>query len=139
MPSAVVGQAGAQGIQKTQSKATVETADTSNVPAAVKPVITSLTRVYKQSASAATSAVAKRKLEDVNKRIGGLFERLNQGGISGQACDKLLQLCAALDANDFNTAGELQVALTTHDWEENSTWIIAIKRLMDTAKASAPR
>ena len=36
MPSAVVGQAGAQGIQKTQSKATVETADTSNVPAAVK-------------------------------------------------------------------------------------------------------
>lgn len=36
MPSAVVGQAGAQGIQKTQSKATVETADTSNVPASVQ-------------------------------------------------------------------------------------------------------
>ena len=46
-------------------------------------------------------------------------------------------VCAALDANDFNTAGELQVALTTHDWEENSTWIIAIKRLMDTVKSSA--
>lgn len=36
MPSAVVGQAGAQGIQKSQSKATVETADTSKVPASSK-------------------------------------------------------------------------------------------------------
>lgn len=36
MPSAVVGQPGAQGLQKTVSKATVETADTSKVPASVK-------------------------------------------------------------------------------------------------------
>ena len=34
-----------------------------------QPVITSLTRVYKQSASAATSAVAKRKLEDVRLAV----------------------------------------------------------------------
>lgn len=44
---------------------------------------------------------------------------------------------AALDANDFGKAGEMQVALTSEDWEENSTWIIAIKRLMDTAKGVA--
>ncbi len=31
----------------------------------------------------------------------------------------------------------MQVALTSEDWEENSTWIIAIKRLMDTAKGVA--
>jgi hypothetical protein len=30
----------------------------------------------------------------VNKRIGGLFERLNEGSIGGQACEKLLQLSA---------------------------------------------
>lgn len=36
MPSAVVGQQGALGMQKTQSKATVESADTSNVPASVQ-------------------------------------------------------------------------------------------------------
>ena len=102
-------------------------------------------------------------MEDVNKRLGQLFERLNQNDISAQACDKLLHLCsgafatalpsnapsvlncpdltspglAALDANDFGKAGEMQVALTSEDWEENSTWIIAIKRLMDTAKGVA--
>ena len=117
-----------------------------------------LTRVYTQTAAGNTTALAKRKMEDVNKRLGQLFERLNQNDISAQACDKLLHLCggafalsssvlncpdltspglAALDANDFGKAGEMQVALTSEDWEENSTWIIAIKRLMDTAKGVA--
>ena len=54
-------------------------------------------------------------------------------------CSDLTSLLwlAALDANDFGKAGEMQVALTSEDWEENSTWIIAIKRLMDTAKGVA--
>jgi len=73
-------------------------------------------------------------MEDVNKRLGQLFERLNHNDISGQACDKLLQLCTALDGGDFAAAGDLQVALTTHDWDENSTWIIALKRLMDSQR-----
>ena len=46
---------------------------------------------------------------------------------------------AALDANDFCTAGGLQVALTTHDWEEHASWIIATKRLMDFAAANHDR
>jgi hypothetical protein len=41
---------------------------------------------------------------------------------------------AALDGGDFAAAGDLQVALTTHDWDENSTWIIALKRLMDSQR-----
>lgn len=42
---------------------------------------------------------------------------------------------AALDANDLNTAKDLQAALTTHEWEGNSTWIIAIARLIHLAEA----
>lgn len=41
---------------------------------------------------------------------------------------------AALDTNDLNTATDLRAALTRHEWEENSTWIIAIARLIDFAK-----
>ena len=70
-------------------------------------------------------------MDDVNKRLGQLFERLNHNDISGQACDKLLQLCtgalrgrsaqvktgisklfccfAALDSGDFASASDLQV------------------------------
>ena len=35
-------------------------------------------------------------MDDVNKRLGQLFERLNHNDISGQACDKLLQLCTGV-------------------------------------------
>ena len=52
-----------------------------------------MTRVYTQTAAGNTTALAKRKMEDVNKRLGQLFERLNQNDISAQACDKLLHLC----------------------------------------------
>ena len=31
---------------------------------------------------------------------------------------------AALDGGDFAAASDLQVALTTYDWDENSTWIV---------------
>lgn len=124
----------AQASTTSKVNVTVETADTSNVPAQYKAIVDTLTRVYNQSASANTSAVGKRKMGDVNKRLGQLFERLNHNDISAQACGKLLQLCTALDGGDFAAASDLQVALTTYDWDENSTWIVAIKRLMDSQR-----
>ena len=42
---------------------------------------------------------------------------------------------AALDANDLNTATDLQAALTRHEWEGNGTWIIATARLISFANA----
>jgi protein transport protein SEC31 len=112
-----------------KAKATVETADTANVPAHYKvrclcllpspptvemcgaltrmmpcvlqPIVATLTRMYQQSASTNTSAVGRRKMEDVNKRLGQLFERLNHNDISGQACDKLLQLCTGASTSSF--------------------------------------
>jgi len=43
---------------------------------------------------------------------------------------KLQQLCAALDAGDFGSAGHVQVMLTTSDWDECSSWLTALKRLI---------
>jgi hypothetical protein len=63
--------------------------------------VATLTRMYQQSASTNTSAVGRRKMEDVNKRLGQLFERLNHNDISGQACDKLLQLCTGASTSSF--------------------------------------
>ena len=62
-----------------------------------------LTRVYTQTAAGNTTALAKRKMEDVNKRLGQLFERLNQNDISAQACDKLLHLCGGAFATALPT------------------------------------
>ena len=44
--------------------------------------------------------------------------------------DKLLQLCAALDAGDYVGATHVQVSLTTNDWDECAAWLTALKRLI---------
>ena len=49
-----------------------------------------------------------------------------------QVSTKLLQLCAALDTGDYNTATHIQVGLTTSDWDECSHWLTALKRLVKT-------
>jgi protein transport protein SEC31 len=41
-------------------------------------------------------------------------------------------LCAALDSGDYGTATQIQVGLTTSDWDECSQWLTALKRLVKT-------
>ncbi|XP_031267395.1 protein transport protein SEC31 homolog B [Pistacia vera] len=115
---------------------TIQTVDTSNVPAHQKPVIMTLTRLYNETAEALGGARAnpakKREIEDNSKKIGALFAKLNSGDISKNAADKLVQLCQALDNNDFGTALQIQVLLTTSEWDECNFWLATLKRMIKT-------
>ncbi|KAK8639817.1 hypothetical protein V6N13_138184 [Hibiscus sabdariffa] len=115
---------------------TVQTADTANVPAHQKPVITTLTRLFNETSQALGGARAnpakKREIEDNSKKIGALFAKLNSGDISKNASDKLIQLCQALDNNDFGTALQIQVLLTTSEWDECNFWLATLKRMIKT-------
>ena len=42
--------------------------------------------------------------DDVNKRLGMLFEKLRAGGVSAAVFEKLQQLCQALSTGDARTA-----------------------------------
>ncbi|ONK63576.1 uncharacterized protein A4U43_C07F16680 [Asparagus officinalis] len=115
---------------------TVQTVDTSNVPAELKPVITTLTRLYHESSEALGGSHAnpskKREIEDNSRKIGALFAKLNSGDISPNAAAKLSQLCQALDSRDFAGALHIQVVLTTSDWDECNFWLAALKRMIKT-------
>uniref|UniRef100_A0A7N2LYU8 Sec16 Sec23-binding domain-containing protein n=1 Tax=Quercus lobata TaxID=97700 RepID=A0A7N2LYU8_QUELO len=87
---------------------TVQTVDTSNVPA------------------------KKREIEDNSRKLGALFAKLNSGDISKNASDKLVQLCQALDGGDFSTALQIQVLLTTSEWDECNFWLATLKRVIKT-------
>ncbi|WCJ18600.1 hypothetical protein M5689_000937 [Euphorbia peplus] len=117
---------------------TVQTVDTSSVPAHHRPVITTLTRLFNETseASGGTRGPKKREIEDYSKRIGVLFAKLNSGDISRNASDKLVQLCQALDNNDFNTALQIQVLLTTSEWDECNFWLAALKRMIKTRQGA---
>nr|XP_019707398.1 protein transport protein SEC31 homolog B isoform X2 [Elaeis guineensis] len=118
---------------------TVQTVDTSNVPAELRPVITTLTRLYHETSEALGGSRAnpskKREIEDNSRKIGSLFAKLNSGDISPNAASKLGQLCQALDAGDYASALHIQVLLTTSDWDECNFWLAALKRMIKTRQS----
>ncbi|KAK4794174.1 hypothetical protein SAY86_012168 [Trapa natans] len=115
---------------------TVQTADTSKVPPHQKPVIVTLTRLFNETSEvqggARVNPAKKREIEDNSRKIGDLFAKLNNGDISRNAADKLIQLCQALDNRDFSSALQIQVLLTTSDWDECGFWLTALKRMIKT-------
>lgn len=119
---------------------TVQTVDSSNVPAELRPVITTLTRLYNETSEALGGSRAnvakKREIEDNSKKIGSLFAKLNSGDISPNAASKLTQLCQALDSGDFAAALHIQVVLTTSDWDECNFWLAALKRMIKTRQSA---
>ncbi|XP_021739326.1 LOW QUALITY PROTEIN: protein transport protein SEC31 homolog B-like [Chenopodium quinoa] len=118
---------------------TVQTVDTSNVPALQKPVITTLTRLFNETSEALGGARAvpakKREIEDNSRKLGALFAKLNTGDISQNAAEKLIQLCQALDNGDYSTALQIQVLLTTSEWDECSLWLGNLKRMIKTRQS----
>ncbi|XP_010523659.1 PREDICTED: protein transport protein SEC31 homolog B-like isoform X2 [Tarenaya hassleriana] len=115
---------------------TVQTADTSNVPAHQKPIIATLTRLFSETSEALggtrANPVKKREIEDNSRKLGALFVKLNSGDISKNVADKLAQLCQALDKHDFSGALQIQVLLTTSEWDECNFWLATLKRMIKT-------
>jgi protein transport protein SEC31 len=112
---------------------TVQTADTSNVSAELRPVIATLTRLFDETSKALGGTQAKkREIEDNSKKIGALFAKLNSGDISPNVSSKLIQMCSALDNSDLATAMQIQIQLTTSDWDECNFWLSALKRVIKT-------
>ncbi|KAL6495733.1 Protein transport protein Sec31B [Orobanche gracilis] len=126
---------------------TVQTVDTSNVPAALmssfksttaqqRPIIATLTRLFNETSEALGGSRAnpakKREIEDNSRRLGALFAKLNSLDISKNAAEKLVQLCQALDNGDFGNALKIQVLLTTSDWDECNLWLPTLKRMIKT-------
>ncbi|CAH9098983.1 unnamed protein product [Cuscuta epithymum] len=113
---------------------TVQTVDTSKVQAKQKPVIATLTRLFNETSEALGGSQAipakRREIEDNSKKLGALFAKLNSGDISNNAAEKLIQLCQALDNGDTSTALQIQVLLTTTDWDECHFWLATLKRML---------
>ncbi|GMH30630.1 hypothetical protein Nepgr_032473 [Nepenthes gracilis] len=114
----------------------VQTVDTSNVPAHQRPCIATLTRLFNETTEALggshANAAKKREIEDNSRKLGALFAKLNTGDISKNASEKLVQLCQALDNGDYGTALQIQVLLTTSEWDECNFWLATLKRMIKT-------
>ena len=102
--------------------------DTSKVSEDLKPAIASLAQLYQTCAQ--SHPARKKELDDVSKKLGVLFFKLNIGDVKPSVKASLIQLCAALARGDGAAAGQVHVQLTTTDWDECGPWLTALKRLM---------
>lgn len=109
---------------------TVQTADTSKVPADQQAIVASFTNLFNACASIANNPAKKKEMDDSGKRIGQLFWRLNEGQVAANVIVKLHELCQALERGDWATAGQRQVELTTTNWDDCGSWLTAVKRLI---------
>ena len=113
------------------------TADISKIPGNLVPIVNSFRSLYQAGEQvAATQPARKRELDDASKKLGGLVWRMNEGTVSESVTSKLLSLAAALDAYDYAGAAHVQVQLTTGDWDECSTWLTALKRIIKLRQSS---
>jgi len=113
------------------SNISLMSADTSKVSPQLGSVVNSLKALY-QGAEAVVGAqpARRRELDDASRKLGGLLWKMNAGMVSESVGEKLQQLCTALDAFDYASAAHVQVMLTTSDWDECSSWLTALKRLV---------
>ncbi len=80
------------------------------VEPAARPIVASLTALFKAcAAAAATSAGKRREMDDNAARLGKLLWALDARLVSAGVQAQLLALCAALDAGDLQAASAKQV------------------------------
>ena len=107
--------------------------DLNTIPATYRPIATTLVRTYDACAQRAVAGLERKKIVDIDRKLGALLMRLAQQDIPEGACNKLRQLCTALDAHNLDSASNAHLQLTRDHYDGNSAWIMAIKRLLEVA------
>jgi len=79
--------------------------------------------------------VQRRVVEDSVKRLQFLFHQLANSELSDHVHAELLRVCPLIQQRQYEAAIEWHVPLMTAHFAEVGQWILAIKRLLDVAKA----
>jgi len=113
---------------------TLGDADVSSVPQSQQAIVRTLRDVYAQVSARNSSSVYKKKMEDVSKRLGRLLSRLNSGALDDSVIEKVQAMCDALAKEDLVAASAVVTRLSRENWDEHNHWIVAAKRLIESAK-----
>ncbi|KAF6004536.1 protein transport protein S31 [Cyanidiococcus yangmingshanensis] len=107
--------------------------DIRNLPVMPKQAATILQRVYAECAKRAVGGLERKKIQDIDRKLGLLLTRMSRGDISADAVAQLHRLCSELEQHHLNEANAIHTLLTREHYDGNSTWIMALKRLLEVA------
>jgi len=93
-----------------------------------------LSRDMQRVAASAPSTFAQH-VKDTQKRLGLLFDHLNNEElIQPETIEQLTQIAEALETKDYETAQKLQVSIQRDKTEECGQWMVGVKRLISMSK-----
>ncbi|KAI8086415.1 uncharacterized protein BX664DRAFT_335738 [Halteromyces radiatus] len=75
--------------------------------------------------------------EDTDKRLGYLFEQLNNDDVSDSVAQSLLELVQAFSNGRYEQALNIQMNLVTTKYDECSSWLLAVKRIIEYGRQGA--
>ncbi len=109
----------------------LDKADPNSVPSEQQVVVKSLRGAYSYAVKRNNSMMYKKKMDDVNKKLGRLVVSLNKGAIESTVIPHLIQIGQFIEKGKYDSASGVVGTLMSQHWDNNSQWIQALKRLID--------
>lgn len=107
--------------------------DRDHIPQQDRPIFDLLSAELARVVAAAPEKY-RRPLEDSERRLGVLFDRLNNALIGEPTLDKLRHISQLLGARDYAAAYRGNMELTQSSIDECRDWISGLKTLITVAK-----
>jgi hypothetical protein len=106
--------------------------DVRNVPADQQIIVKSLRGSFQYALGRNSTMMYKKKMDDVNKKLGRLLAQLNAKELDVNIVALLMELAAGIAKGDYETAKRVTLSLSKSvNWDSNRHWIQALNRLID--------
>ncbi|KAI1147605.1 WD40 repeat-like protein [Nemania diffusa] len=110
--------------------------DRSHIPGNAQQLVDVLSRDMQRVASKAPASFAP-QVKDTQKRLGLLFDHLNNGElVKPDTVEQLTKLALALENKDYPEAQRLQVEVQRDKTDECGNWMVGVKRLVQMSKVT---
>ncbi|KAF2968736.1 hypothetical protein GQX73_g4805 [Xylaria multiplex] len=110
--------------------------DRSHIPASAQQLVDTLNRDMQRVAAKAPASFAP-QVKDTQKRLGLLFDHLNNGElVKPDTVEQLTTLALALESKDYPEAQRLQVEIQRDKTDECGNWMVGVKRLVQMSKVT---
>ncbi|KAG0170061.1 protein transport protein S31 [Apophysomyces sp. BC1034] len=107
--------------------------DRSHIPPEHRPIHQILMNEFQQTKQRAPAG-QKKMYDDTERRLGSLFDQLNNNEVSEGVITSMQSLVQALQNRDYDSAQRIQVDLVTTRYDECGSWLVGVKRVIENAK-----
>lgn len=109
--------------------------DTTKLTGNSASIVKSLRACLTQARAAnPSSGMYRRKMEDINKRLGKLAAGLSSGVVEADVVEKLVKICKAVDSQQLQEARQMLAVMSKEYWDTSRAWLQGLGWLLDSCR-----